>query len=50
VEQLAPLPSEEHEEWIDKLIDHIQNQRLTSAVIEKDVVELAVNVCINRTV
>ncbi|KAF4516854.1 hypothetical protein B566_EDAN006249 [Ephemera danica] len=48
VEQFSPLLEDEHDKWIEKLIDHIQNQRLPSAVIEKNAVELAVKDCANK--
>ncbi|XP_059478569.1 DNA polymerase epsilon subunit 2 [Neocloeon triangulifer] len=45
VEQFEPLDEGEFELWLEKLIDHIQNQRLSTNVVELKAVELAVRDC-----
>ena len=44
VEQFEPLDDHEFELWLEKLIDHVQNQRLPSNVVELKAIELAVKV------
>jgi DNA polymerases epsilon N terminal len=44
VEQFEPLDDHEFELWLEKLIDHVQNQRLSSNVVELKAIELAVKV------
>jgi hypothetical protein len=47
VEQFEPLDVDEFELWLDKLVDHVQNQRLTTNVVELKAIELAVKVSKN---
>jgi hypothetical protein len=44
VSQLLPLEEAQHDEWLEKLIEHIQKQSLVSPVLEKHHIELAIQV------
>ncbi|KAK9498585.1 hypothetical protein O3M35_003185 [Rhynocoris fuscipes] len=41
-ETLQPLSENEQEEWLEKIIDHCQRQTLSSSVLEKNHLELAI--------
>lgn len=43
-EQLLTLNESEREKWLATIINHIQNQSLTTSVIEKPNIELAIRV------
>ena len=42
--QLAPVEEAEHGEWLEKITEHIQKQSLVSPIVEKDNIELALQV------
>ncbi|PSN37360.1 DNA polymerase epsilon subunit 2 [Blattella germanica] len=44
--QLMPVEEAEHDEWIEKITEHLQKQSLASSVIEKEHIELALQDCI----
>lgn len=44
VTQLLPVEEAEYDEWLEKLIEHIQRQTLVSSVLEKQHIELAIRV------
>jgi hypothetical protein len=44
VTQLLPVDEAEYDDWLEKLIEHIQRQSLVSPVLEKQHIELAVQV------
>ena len=46
VSQLLPVEEAEHDEWLEKVIENIQKQSLVSPVLEKQHIELAVQVMI----
>ncbi|XP_037034070.1 DNA polymerase epsilon subunit 2 [Bradysia coprophila] len=46
-QQLLTLKESEREKWLATILNHIQNQSLTSSVIEKSNVELAIRECSN---
>ncbi|XP_073990612.1 DNA polymerase epsilon subunit 2 [Rhodnius prolixus] len=41
-ETLAPLSEQEREEWLEKITDHCQRQSLSTAILEKQHLELAI--------
>ncbi len=43
-QQLLTVNESEREKWLATIINHIQNQSLTSSVIEKPNIELAIRV------
>lgn len=43
-QQLLTLDETDREKWLATIINHIQNQSLTSSVIEKSNIELAIRV------
>jgi hypothetical protein len=44
VTQLLPVEESEHDEWLEKLTEHIQKQSLVSPVVEKQHIQLAIQV------
>jgi hypothetical protein len=44
VSQLLPVEEAEYDEWLEKLIEQIQKQSLVSSVLEKQHIELAIQV------
>lgn len=46
VSQLLPVEEAEHDEWLEKVIENIQKQSLVSPVLEKQHIELAIQVMI----
>lgn len=46
VSQLLPIEEAEHDEWLEKLTENIQKQSLVSPVLEKQHIELAIQVTI----
>ncbi|XP_046995901.1 DNA polymerase epsilon subunit 2 isoform X1 [Schistocerca americana] len=46
VSQLMPFEEREREEWLDKIVEHIQKQCLETTNIGKDNIELAIHECI----
>lgn len=44
VTQLLPVEEAEYDEWLEKLLEHIQRQTLVSPVLEKQHIELAIRV------
>jgi len=46
VSQLLPVEETEHNEWLEKVIENIQKQSLVSPVLEKQHIELAIQVMI----
>ena len=45
---LAPVPEEERQAWVDRILDQVQTQNLKTSVIEKDVLAVAVRECTNK--
>jgi hypothetical protein len=39
-----PVEEAEYDEWLEKLIEHIQKQSLVSPILEKQHIELAIQV------
>lgn len=40
--QLSPLIQSEQEEWLEKIVDYIQNQTLDAPFVEKELIEAAI--------
>lgn len=40
--QLSPLSQTEQEEWLEKIVDYIQNQTLDAPFVEKELIEAAI--------
>ncbi|XP_005094411.1 DNA polymerase epsilon subunit 2 [Aplysia californica] len=45
IDVLAPVDQKERDQWVDKIIEIIQKQSLTSSMIDRGVCELAVQEC-----
>ena len=45
---LGPVPQEERQAWVDRILDQVQTQNLKTSVIEKDVLAVAVRECTNK--
>lgn len=44
ISQLLPVEEAEYDEWLEKMIENIQKQSLVSPVLEKQHIELAIQV------
>lgn len=45
VNLFLPLEENTHEEWLQKIIEHVQKQTLETPAVEKVNIELAIQVC-----
>ena len=48
-EVLSPLTEVELEDWLDKIVEGVQKQPLSSSLIDRDIAEQAVQECSQRS-